>query len=76
MSTRHTRDVPTGWSLIDSTDGYDVDNDVHDDPVLVGPDGQPVTTWQEDYPYDVRKTRAEYDELKYKLQVELLKFQY
>ena len=33
--------MPTGWSLIDSTDGYDVDNDVHDDPVLVGP-GRPA----------------------------------
>ena len=55
-----TRDVLTGWSLIDETDGFDVDNDVHDDPVLVGPDGQPVTTWQEDYPYDVRMTRREY----------------
>ena len=34
----------TGWSLIDETDGFEVDNDMHDDPILVGPDGQPVTT--------------------------------
>ena len=56
-----TRDVLTGWSLIDETDGFDVDNDVHDDPVLVGPDGQPVDTWREDYPYDERMTRREYE---------------
>ena len=44
MSPRHTRDAPTGWSLIDSTDGYAVDNDIHDDPVLVGPDGRRFPT--------------------------------
>ncbi len=75
VSPRHTRDAPTGWSLIDSTDGYDVDNDIHDDPVLVGPDGQPVTTWQEDYPYDVRMTRREYEVAKRAVQIELLKLQ-
>jgi polyphosphate kinase 2 (PPK2 family) len=67
--------VLTGWSLIDETDGFDVDNDVHDDPVLVGPDGQPVTTWQEDYPYDVRMTRREYEVAKRAVQIELLKLQ-
>ena len=70
-----TRDVLTGWSLIDETDGFDVDNDVHDDPVLVGPDGQPVTTWQEDYPYDERMTRREYEVTKRAVQIELLKLQ-
>jgi len=75
VSPRHTRDAPTGWSLIDASDGYDVDNDIHDDPVLVGPDGQPVTTWQEDYPYDVRMTRREYEVAKRAVQIELLKLQ-
>jgi hypothetical protein len=23
---------------------------MHDDPILVGPDGKPVTTWMEGYP--------------------------
>jgi hypothetical protein len=41
-----TRQVLTGWSLID---GFEVDNDPHDDPILVGPDGQPITTWMEGY---------------------------
>src|SRR5690348_4690602 len=75
MTTPNTRDVLTGWSLIDSTEGYDVDDDVHDDPVLVGPDGQPVTTWQGDYPYDEKMTRREYEVLKRAVQIELLKLQ-
>ena len=70
-----TRDVLTGWSLIDESDGFDVDNDVHDDPVLVGPDGQPVTTWQENYPYQEKMTRREYEISKRAVQIELLKLQ-
>src|SRR6476619_3467429 len=70
-----TPGVLTGWSLIDSTEGYEVYDDVHDDPVLVGPDGQPVTTWQEDYPYDEKMTRREYEVLKRAVQIELLKLQ-
>ena len=34
-----------------------------------------MDTWRENYPYDERLDRAEYDEQKYLLQVELLKFQ-
>ena len=37
--TTLTPQVLTGWSLIDETDGFEVDNDMHDDPILVGPDG-------------------------------------
>jgi polyphosphate kinase 2 len=70
-----TRDVLTGWSLIDETDGFDVDNEMHDDPVLVGPDGQAVTTWKENYPYDERMSRREYDITKRAVQIELLKLQ-
>jgi len=36
---------------------------------VVGADGQPVTTWQEDYPYDQRMST------KRSLQIELLKLQ-
>jgi polyphosphate kinase 2 len=46
-----------------------------DDPVLVGPDGLPVHTWMEGYPYDERMTRREYDITKRLLQIELLKMQ-
>jgi polyphosphate kinase 2 len=46
-----------------------------DDPVLLGPDGRPVGTWREGYPYDERMTRREYEITKRLLQIELLKMQ-
>ena len=46
-----------------------------DDPELISPDGRPVLTWREDYPYTERMTRAEYEEVKRALQIELLKLQ-
>lgn len=46
-----------------------------DDPVLIGPDGTPVDTWKEGYPYEVRMTRREYEMTKRLLQIELLKMQ-
>ena len=51
-----------------------VDND-DDDPVLLWPDGTPVDTWREDYPYDARMTRDYYDHHKRLLQIELVKLQ-
>ncbi len=57
--------------------GYTVRADEHgSDPDLIGPDGKPVETWREDYPYDERMSRDEYEAQKYLLQVELLKLQY
>jgi polyphosphate kinase 2 (PPK2 family) len=35
-----------------------------------------VETWREDYPYDELLDRDAYEEEKYRLQIELLKFQY
>jgi polyphosphate kinase 2 len=58
-----------------SLDDYLVEDDDDDDPVLLRKDGQPVDTWREDYPYDERMTRDEYDRTKRLLQIELLKFQ-
>jgi polyphosphate kinase 2 len=55
--------------------GYRVADDDDDDPVLLNADGTPVDTWREDYPYDERITRAEYDHQKRLLQIELLKLQ-
>jgi polyphosphate kinase 2 len=42
---------------------------------LVGPDGAKVKTWREDYPYDRRLRRRQYEEVKRLLQIELLKLQ-
>lgn len=46
-----------------------------DDPVLLGPQGLPVQTWREGYPYTERMSRREYDQTKRLLQIELLKMQ-
>jgi polyphosphate kinase 2 len=56
-------------------DGHTLGEDHDDDPVLLDPYGQAVDTWRENYPYDERLDRDIYDEQKYLLQVELLKFQ-
>ena len=56
-------------------DGHTIGEDHDDDPILIDPEGRAVDTWRENYPYDQRMARDEYDEVKYLLQVELLKFQ-
>jgi polyphosphate kinase len=56
-------------------DGHTIGEDHDDDPILIDPSGRAVDTWRENYPYDERMPREEYDETKYLLQVELLKFQ-
>ncbi len=57
-------------------EGLIVDDDADGDPVLMRPDGSPVDTWREDYPYDTRLSREEYERQKRLLQIELLKLQY
>ncbi|WP_420175072.1 polyphosphate kinase 2 [Luteococcus sp. OSA5] len=58
-------------------EGYTVAPDIAgSDPDLIDPGGSAVETWREDYPYDTRLERQAYEEEKYALQVELLKFQY
>lgn len=56
--------------------GYTVSGSEEEDPILLMPDGKAVETWRQDYPYDELLEREVYEEEKYKLQVELLKFQY
>src|SRR5215469_13676306 len=58
--------VLAGLTVVDTDD---------DDPVLLWPDGTPVDTWREDYPYDERMTRDYYDHAKRLLQIELVKLQ-
>ncbi len=50
-------------------------DDDDDDPVLLDAAGLAVDTWRENYPYDERLTRNEYEEQKRLLQIELLKLQ-
>ncbi|QCH25690.1 polyphosphate kinase 2 [Mycobacteroides salmoniphilum] len=55
--------------------GYTVDDDDDDDPILIAPDGVAVDTWRENYPYDERMSRQQYELEKRLLQIELLKLQ-
>jgi len=56
-------------------DGHHIGEDHDDDPILLDREGRAVDSWRENYPYEQRLDRSEYDEQKYLLQVELLKFQ-
>jgi polyphosphate kinase len=44
-------------------------------PVLARPDGTEVEAWREDYPYNERLGRKQYEKAKRSLQIELLKLQ-
>jgi polyphosphate kinase 2 len=55
--------------------GYTVDDEDDDDPVLLDRQGNPVQTWRERYPYDERLSRSDYERVKRRLQIELLKLQ-
>jgi polyphosphate kinase len=50
-------------------------DDPVDESVLVGPDGKPLETWREGYPYEKRMSRRDYELSKRSLQIELLKMQ-
>ncbi|MDT7766754.1 MAG: polyphosphate kinase [Mycobacterium sp.] len=60
-------------SLTTSQHGYTVEDD--HDPVFLDRDGNPVDTWRERYPYVEWMPRAEYQRVKRRLQIELLKLQ-
>jgi len=55
--------------------GYTIFDDDDDDPVLLDAAGLSVDTWRENYPYEHRMSRNEYEEHKRLLQIELLKLQ-
>jgi polyphosphate kinase 2 len=62
--------------LEDAQRQYSVRDDDDDDPeLLLLPSGDVVDTWRENYPYDVRMKREDYEEQKRLLQIELLKLQ-
>ena len=57
--------------MLDGAQGYTLRDDDDDDPVLVRqPEGTEVDTWRENYPYDERMSRDEYEEQKRLLQIE------
>ena len=73
MDETNEQDLP----VVDlaATQGYIVDDSDEDDPVLIQPNGEPVQTWRENYPYQERMSRDEYEHIKRALQIELLKWQ-
>ncbi|MEU5277085.1 polyphosphate kinase 2 [Streptomyces asoensis] len=56
-------------------DGLTVDDRRPEQPVLLDGARRPITTWRENYPYDRKVSRREYDRTKRVLQIELLKLQ-
>jgi polyphosphate kinase 2 len=68
----------TERALIHGTDllsDLRIDYTDQDEPVLIRPDGSAVETWRENYPYDSRMRRPEYERHKRQQQIELLKLQ-
>ncbi|MFF8436781.1 polyphosphate kinase 2 [Streptomyces bacillaris] len=57
-------------------DGFKVADSGDDDPVLVEPDGHARDAWREDYPYEYKLRRRDYEKAKRALQIELLKLQH
>ncbi|MGI5479217.1 polyphosphate kinase 2 [Streptomyces lavendofoliae] len=55
--------------------GLSVDDSRPEQPVLLDSAGAPIRTWRENYPYDRKIRRAEYERTKRILQIELLKLQ-
>jgi polyphosphate kinase len=55
--------------------GYTVNDEDADDPALCDQDGNPIDTWREGYPHDQLMPRDEYERVKRRLQIELLKLQ-
>jgi polyphosphate kinase len=63
--------MSTDSPLAEDLEGLRIEDDPDGDPVLLRADGSPVDTWREDYPYDERLSREEYDRSKRLLQIEL-----
>ncbi|WP_051832895.1 polyphosphate kinase 2 [Streptomyces katrae] len=55
--------------------GLSVDATRPEQPVLLDGSGAPIRTWRENYPYERKVRRAEYERTKRILQIELLKLQ-
>ncbi|MET9605957.1 polyphosphate kinase 2 [Streptomyces sp. NPDC006512] len=55
--------------------GLRVDDHRPEQPVLLDAAGAPIRTWQENYPYERKMSRREYERTKRILQIELLKLQ-
>ncbi|MCZ4121035.1 polyphosphate kinase 2 [Streptomyces sp. H39-S7] len=64
-----------GKDAPDLLDGLRVDRSRAEAPVLLSGDGSTIETWRENFPYQDKLRRKEYERAKRVLQIELLKFQ-
>ncbi|MEU8779806.1 polyphosphate kinase 2 [Streptomyces sp. NPDC048606] len=60
----------------DLLSGLRVDDRRPEQPVLLDASGAPIRTWRENYPYERKVRRREYERTKRVLQIELLKLQH
>ncbi|MEU9737033.1 polyphosphate kinase 2 [Streptomyces sp. NPDC048002] len=67
--------APESPEAEDLLSGLSVDDSRPEQPVLLDASGAPIRTWQENYPYDRKIRRREYERAKRVLQIELLKLQ-
>ncbi|WP_433298617.1 polyphosphate kinase 2 [Pseudonocardia sp. CA-142604] len=72
---RELRDALAAVDLLDGLDDLTIQELDDDEVLLMSRDGREIATWQQDYPYDERMTRDEYEIRKRALQIELLKMQ-
>ncbi|MEV8090639.1 polyphosphate kinase 2 [Streptomyces nigra] len=56
-------------------DGLTVDASLREQPIVLDADGRPLRTWRENYPYDRKVSRKDYERTKRILQIEMLKLQ-
>ena len=80
MTDRSEAGTEGGGSGADVTEsglleGLSVDDQRPEQPILLNADGSPLETWRENYPYDRKMRRREYERTKRVLQIELLKMQ-
>jgi polyphosphate kinase 2 len=69
------RSEPAVRDLLESLGEYRVEYDLDGEPDLVNMDGVRLETWRQNFPYQERMTRPEYDRVKRAQQIELLKMQ-
>ncbi|MDL5199267.1 polyphosphate kinase 2 [Streptomyces sp. ALI-76-A] len=69
------RETDEGGVETELLDGLRVNEQRPERPILLNADGSPVETWRENYPYDRKLRRGEYEKSKRILQIELLKVQ-
>ncbi|MFC9955877.1 polyphosphate kinase 2 [Streptomyces nigra] len=56
-------------------DGLTVDASLREQPIVLDADGRPLRTWRENYPYERKVSRKDYERTKRILQIEMLKLQ-